>query len=123
MHYGGYATNNPTILPEPYAYETGFAVQTVIADQINGQANLNYNPNNGPVVAPWLSWGTYDWANGMTPNGNALADSSGLEWNCADLGPDGVHASTVGKYKDAALLTTFFKTDETTTPWYLTTQQ
>jgi hypothetical protein len=73
MHYGGYATNTPIILPEPYAYETGFAVQTVIADQINGQANLNYNPNNGPVVAPWLSWGTYDWANGMTPNGNALA--------------------------------------------------
>jgi Putative Ig domain/Abnormal spindle-like microcephaly-assoc'd, ASPM-SPD-2-Hydin len=120
MHYGGYATNSPTeILPEPYAYETGFATQDVIADQINGQANLNYNPNNGPVVAPWLSWGTYDWANGMLPNGNALPVTSGLEWSCADLGPDGVHASTVGKYKDAALLTTFMKTDETVTPWYL----
>jgi len=119
MHYGGYATNNPEILPEPYAYETGFAMQTVIADQINGDADLNYNPNNGPVVAPWLSWGTYDWANGMLANGSALADSSGLEWSCSDLGPDGVHASTVGKYKDAALLTTFFKNDETVEPWYL----
>lgn len=119
MHYGGYAVNNPEILPEPYAYETGFAVQTVIADQINGQANLNYNPANGPVVAPWLSWGTYDWANGMTADSKALAASSGLEWSCADLGPDGVHASTVGAQKDAALLTSFFKSDETAEPWYL----
>jgi hypothetical protein len=123
MHYGGYATNNPEILPEPYAYETGFAMQTVIADQINGQANLNYNPNNGPVVAPWLSWGTYDWANGMLANGDALPDSSGLEWSCSDLGPDGVHASTVGKNKDAALLTTFMKSDETVQPWYLAPAQ
>ena len=119
MHYGGYATNNPEILPEPYAYETGFAMQAVIADQINGAANLNYNPNNGPVVAPWLSWGTYDWANGMLADGTALAASTGLEWSCSDLGPDGVHASTVGKYKDAALLTTFMKSDETVEPWYL----
>jgi hypothetical protein len=123
MHYGGYATNNPEILPEPYAYETGFATQTVIADQINGDADLNYNPNNGPVVAPWLSWGTYDWANGMLANGDALAASAGLEWSCSDLGPDGVHASTVGKYKDAALLTTFMKSDETVEPWYLAPAQ
>jgi hypothetical protein len=119
MHYAGYATNNPEILPEPYAYETGFAVQSVIADQINGQANLNYNPNNGPVVAPWISWGTYDWANGMLANGNAYADSAGLKWSCADVGPDGVHASTVGKEKDSALLVNFMKSDETVTPWYL----
>ena len=123
MHYGGYATNNPEILPEPYAYETGFATQAVIADQINGAANLNYNPNNGPVMAPWLSWGTYDWANGMLADGTALAASIGLEWSCSDLGPDGVHASTVGKYKDAALLTTFMKSDETVEPWYLAPAQ
>jgi hypothetical protein len=119
MHYAGYATNNPEILPEPYAYETGFAMQTVIADQINGQADLNYNPNDGPVVAPWIAWGTYDWANGMTANGNASAASSGLEWTCADLGPDGVHASTVGKNKDSALLVNFFKNEPTAASWYL----
>ncbi len=119
MHYAGYATNDPEILPEPYAYETGFAMQSLIADQINGDANLNYNPNNGAVVAPWLSWGTYDWANGMLANGNALPALAGLEWGCADLGPDGVHASMVGKNKDAALLTSFFLNDETVEPWYL----
>ena len=119
MHDGGYATNNPLILPEPDAYETGFAMQTIIAEQIDGAANLNYNPNKGPVVAPWLSWGTYSWANGMLANGNAWPDSGGLEWSCSDLVHDGGHASSVGKTKDAALLTTFFKTDETATPWYL----
>jgi Putative Ig domain/Transmembrane protein 131-like N-terminal len=119
MHYGGYATNDPEILPEPYAYETGFAMQTVIAGQINGQADLNYNPNNGPVVAPWIAWGTYDWANGMLANGYASADSGGLVWNCADLGPDGVHASAAGKYKDSALLVNFFKNEPTAASWYL----
>ena len=123
MHYAGYATNNPLILPEPYAYETGFAIQTVIADQINGAANLNYNPNIGPVMAPWLSWGTYDWANGMLANDSGRLPSSGLEWSCSDVGPDGVHASAAGKYKDAALLTTFMKSDETVTPWYLAPEQ
>jgi hypothetical protein len=123
MHYAGYATNDPEILPEPYAYETGFAMQTVIADQLDGAANLNYNPNNGPVVAPWLSWGTYDWADGMMADGKALATLTGLEWGCADLGPDGVHASTAGRYKDAALLMSFFKSDETVTPWYLAPEQ
>lgn len=122
MHYGGYAVNNPEILPEPYAYETGFAMQTVIADQINGQSDLNYNPLNGPVVAPWIAWGTYDWANGMLANGTALPLSSGLEWSCSDYSPDGVHASIAGKYKDAALLTSFFKTDPTVTPWFLAPQ-
>jgi hypothetical protein len=55
----------------------------------------------------------------MLANGNALPALEGLEWSCADLGPDGVHASTIGKYKDAALLTSFFLNDETVEPWYL----
>ena len=119
MHYTGYATNNPVVLPEPYAYETGFAMQDIIAQQINGSPALNYNPANGPVMVPWLSWGTYDWANGMLANGNSSNSSAGLEWSCSDLGPDGVHASTDGGYKDAALVTGFLKTDETAAPWFL----
>jgi hypothetical protein len=117
MHYGGYSTGD--IVPEPYSYETGFAMQSIIADQINGDAALNYNPNNGPVMAPWLSWGVYDWANGMLADGNATSFTDGLEWSCSDMGGDGVHASSVGKNKDAALLISFFKSDETTTPWFL----
>lgn len=112
VHYGDYGP--PTGYPEPYAYEFGFAVQTVIEDQMNGKAGLNWNPANGPVVSPFLLWGPYLWANGMVPR------SDGLVWTCQDMSNDGLHPSTVGKNKEAALLSTFFKTDPTTTPWFLT---
>jgi hypothetical protein len=100
--------------PEPYAYETAFAVRGMIEDQLNGNANLNYNPNNGPVMAPWLSWADYDWANGMIPR------SDGLVWTCQDFLPDGTHNSLpTGREKDANLLMNFFKTDDATMPWFL----
>ncbi|HZQ23247.1 MAG TPA: choice-of-anchor D domain-containing protein [Terriglobales bacterium] len=109
--YGGYST---VTYPEPYPYEAGFAFESVIADQINGDPNLNYNPSNGPVLAPWLSWGPYIWANGLQPR------SDGLTWSCQDLGDDGVHPSSPqGRDKTAGISATFFKTDETTTPWFL----
>lgn len=100
--------------PEPYAYEAGFAVKNAIADQINGAANLNYNPANGPVVAPWMSWGPYYWSNGM------LGRNDGLVWDCEDFSADGTHpSSTFGQLKVATALLNFLKTDDTTTPWYL----
>jgi hypothetical protein len=100
--------------PEPYAYETAFAVRGMIEDQLNGNANLNYNPNNGPVTAPWLSWADYDWANGMIPR------SDGLVWTCQDYLPDGTHNSLpTGREKDANMLMNFFKTDDATVPWFL----
>src|SRR5262249_57479312 len=40
--------------PEPYAYETGFAVKWAIQDQLNGKGNLNFDASKGPVVAPIL---------------------------------------------------------------------
>ena len=61
---------------EPYAYESAFAVRGMIQDQINGVAAMNYNPANGPVVAPWVAWGPYIWANGL------LARRDGLTWPC-----------------------------------------
>ncbi|MGA8765006.1 MAG: hypothetical protein WB562_19205, partial [Candidatus Sulfotelmatobacter sp.] len=110
-HYGAYEPSNS--YPEPYSYEFGFAVQAVIEDQMNGQANLNWNAANGPVMAPFLLWGPYDWANGMVPR------SDGLVWTCQDMSSDGLHPSLAGRNKEAALLATFFKTDPTATPWFL----
>jgi Abnormal spindle-like microcephaly-assoc'd, ASPM-SPD-2-Hydin len=110
-HYGAYEPSKS--YSEPYSYEFGFAVQTIIEEQINGQANLNWNPANGPVMAPFLFWGPYTWANGMVPR------SDGLVWTCQDMASDGLHPSTVGRNKEAALLATFFKTDPTATPWFL----
>jgi len=120
MQYGGYS-NPPNLegvptYPEPYSYESGFAVQSVIANQIDGNADLNFNPSNGPVMAPWLSWGPYNWANGMSAN-------NGLTWPCQDYASDGLHPSVpAGRNAYAGLLVTFFKTDDTTMPWFLAPQ-
>jgi Transmembrane protein 131-like N-terminal len=111
LHYGAYQPSNS--YPEPYTYEFGLAVQNVIADQINGNPALNNNPANGPVKAPLLLWGPYTWSNGL------LGRSDGLTWGCQDVTSDGLHPSAGGRNKEAGLLTTFFKTDPTTTPWFL----
>jgi hypothetical protein len=116
--YGGFSNGvGSPDNPEPYAYEVGWAVKWAIQDQLNGNTNLNYNPLLGPVVAPWMSWGTYYWANGM------LGRADGLEWNCADFSADGTHPSStggrLGQLKVATEILNFLKTDDTTTPWYL----
>jgi hypothetical protein len=111
LHYGGYGAT--ASYPEPDAYEFGLAVQNVIADQINGNPALNNNPANGPVVAPLLLWGPYLWSNGL------LGREDGLTWDCQDFSSDGLHNSPIGRNKEAGLLTTFLKSDQTATPWYL----
>jgi hypothetical protein len=112
--YGGYSNGISNANPEPYAYEVGFAMQKVVADQLAGLSSLNYDPSKGPVMAPWISWGTYDWANGMLPRGD------GLVYTCQDMLPDGRHPSpNYGAPKVASIWLDFFKTDPTTTPWFL----
>jgi hypothetical protein len=114
--YDGYAngTHAPSD-PEPYAYESSFAVKWAIQDQINGSPNLNYDPTLGPVMAPWMAWGPYDWANGLS------ARSDGLVWDCQELTSDGIHPSNpVGREKESNILLNFFKSDETAVPWFVT---
>ena len=108
-------TADPTSLnPEPFAYESGFSVKWMIENQINGNPALNYNPTNGPVSAPWLSWGPYIWADGTAPR------SDGFVWTCpTDLESDYTHPNSNGVTQVAAQLLAFFKTDPTATPWYL----
>jgi hypothetical protein len=109
--YAGYASS--TLNPEPYAYQSAFAVKWLIEEQLNGSAALNFDPAKGPVLAPWLSWGPYLWADGLTPR------SDGLTWICDDFQPtDGTHPSTSGRNKVAGLLLDFFKTDPTTARWF-----
>jgi hypothetical protein len=111
--YAGYSNGVAKINPEPYAYEAGFAVKNAINDQLNGNSNLNYNPLLGAVKAPWMSWGPYYWGDGL------LARKDGLVWTCQDLQADGTHPSTSGEVKVAGQILNFFKTDDTTTPWFL----
>jgi PKD repeat protein len=108
-------TNTPTDLnPEPFAYETGFAVKWTIEDQINGAGNLNFDPAHGVVVAPISLWGPYIWADGLN------ARSDGFTWLCSDLESDFTHPTASGGVpKVADQLLAFFKTDPTATPWFL----
>lgn len=108
-----YTDDNTSLNPEPFAYESGFAVQWVIADQINGTGNLNFDATKGAVVAPYLSWGPYLWADGTNPR------SDGFTWLCEDVQSDFTHPSPSGVGKVAAELLTFFKTDSIATPWFL----
>jgi len=105
--YGGYATS--TLNPEPFAYQTGFAVKGLIAQQIAGAAELDVVSGK----APWLAWGPYLWADGLTPR------FDGLTWACGDLQSDGTHPSAGGQAKVARMLLDFFHSDATARPWYL----
>jgi hypothetical protein len=109
--YGGYATNR--LNPEPYAYESGFAVKWMIEDQLKGKEDLDFDAAKGKIMAPWLSWGPYLWANGEKKNEDGLLSVRG------DFGPDGTHHTAQGQRKMAAQLLRFFKTDSTTKGWFL----
>ncbi|MFB3828212.1 MAG: hypothetical protein ACE15B_15695 [Bryobacteraceae bacterium] len=109
--YAGYALSAAN--PEPFAYEFGFSNKWVIADQIAGKPELNYDPAKGPVRAPWIAWGPYLWADGVK------ARSDGLVWLREELGQDGMHPSNAGRDKVARLLLEFLKTDATAKPWFL----
>ena len=63
--YGGWALREGN--REPFSYETGYAVKWLIEEQLRGDEALNFDPQKGEVKAPWLSWGSYLWANGDRP--------------------------------------------------------
>jgi hypothetical protein len=112
--YAGYATGVSQLNPEPFAYQSGFSVKWLVAAQIAGtDPGLNYDPQSGPVEAPWLAWGPYLWADGLVPR------SDGLIWECADFQNDGTHPADSGRAKVANLLLDFFTSDPTATPWFL----
>jgi hypothetical protein len=109
--FGGYAKTR--LNPEPYAYESGFAVKWLIEQQLKGDPALNADPTKGEVKSPWLSWGPYLWNNGKTKR------PDGLVWVEEDFAADGTHPSLSGRRKVAEQLVRFFKNDSTSKPWFL----
>lgn len=109
--YGHYSLNPNR--EEPTAYESGFGFKWLIEAQLGGLPGLNFDPDAGPVRAPWLSWGPYLWADGVNPR------SDGLVWLCDDMADDGHHPGPSGRLKVAERLLEFFRTDPTTRPWFL----
>lgn len=98
--YGGYAST--PLNPEPYAYQSAFAVKWLVADRIAGR-----------IKGPWVGWGPYLWADGT----RARAD--GLAWSCSDFREDGTHPSDAGRRKVAERLMRFFTTNRTAKPWFV----
>ncbi len=109
--YAGHAAT--PLNPEPYAYESAFAVRRLIRDQIEAKPGESTNPGGGDIDAPVLLWGPYLWADGV-----AGRQADDLVWTREDLAGDGTHPSTSGQRKVAALLLRFFKTDPTTRTWF-----
>lgn len=100
--YGGYAST--ALNPEPFAYDSGFAVKWLVLDRIAGK-----------LKGPWVAWGPYLWTNGEKGR------KDGLVWTCADTRPsDGTHPSPSGQQKVAQLLLNFFTANPTARPWFVT---
>lgn len=93
--------------PEPYAYETAFAVRHLIERQMKGEAALS------PKKAPLLLWGPYLWAEGA--KGRKLDD---LKWEPRDFTGDGVHPAESGREKVARQLLEFFSTNPLAKGWF-----
>jgi hypothetical protein len=97
--YAGYAVSH--LNPEPFAYESGFAVKWLVQDGISGRL--------GRV---WVGWGPYLWTDGLSGR------RDGLTWACEDVVADGMNPSPSGVRKVTRLLTEFFSTDPTARPWF-----
>jgi hypothetical protein len=118
--YGGYATTD--LNPEPYAYESGFAVKWAIESQINEMRGQPWNERAGTLnyakkLAPLIVWGPYLWANGTTAR-----RSDGFSWNREDFEEDGTHPSQSGETKVAGMLMDFFKNSPYAKCWFVVNQ-
>ena len=93
--------------PEPYAYETAFAVRHLIQRQMKGEDAL------AAGKSPLLLWGPYLWAEGTKGR-----QSDDLKWEAGDFTGDGVHPSESGREKVAQRLLEFFSTDPLARGWF-----
>jgi len=124
--YGGYAVGGEDDAdPEPFAYESGFAVKWLIQAQDNQAATGVVDPVAGDVSyqhSPWVAWGPYFWADGATPRSDGLVwcfGQKGAPCNGEfDFSSGGLHLNPTGANKAANLMMNYFTTAPYTAPWF-----
>jgi hypothetical protein len=99
--YAGYATTD--LNPEPFAYESAFAVKWLIGKDIRSETKEK----------PWLAWGPYLWTDGTAGR------ADGFVWECSDVAADGTHPSASGEQKVADLLLEYMTTRATAESWFV----
>jgi hypothetical protein len=98
--YAGYIGNEnrgPKELAEPTAYYNGWTVKWLIEKQIMNESGYDYQ------TIPFIDWGPYLWTDGTKGN------KAGYKWLCDDAGKGGIHPSSKGRMKEAALVYLYFK--------------
>ena len=95
---------------EPAPYYNGWGEKFFIEDQINGVAGTQYKGDS--AVAPLVTWGWYQWANGTT-----IPRQDGFIWT-QDETVDGLHATTDGQDTLSTRFQNFLLTDKYASVWY-----
>jgi hypothetical protein len=112
--YGGYAAAG-SLNPEPFAYESGFAVKWLIDAQIQQQHTGVVDPTAGDVsynAVPWMAWGPYFWASGSTSR------ADGVSWTANDFRlSDMTHPSAQGVSKVSGMMLEFYLSSPYS-PWF-----
>lgn len=118
IHYTGYTSpehKRYDYLIEPYGYWSNLVVKNVISLQINGDTRLTYSGVG--KVAPFITWGPYFWADGVTPRAY-----DGLLWSCDNFRDDtiggGFHLKDTFKFKEGDLIDSFFINNPVAKIWY-----
>jgi hypothetical protein len=114
--YGGYSDR--PLNPEPYAYESAFAVRWVIEEWMKAEPRKEPSDVEIDADRPVVLWGPYLWADGVVPR-----QSDQLVWLREDLSVDGTHPSSLGREKVAKMLLHHFQTHEAARRWFVRTEQ
>ena len=95
---------------EPCPYYNGWACKFAIEDQIHGKPGTEYKGDS--AVAPMVTWGWYQWADGTTNPRN-----DGFVWLPSETA-DGLHANDEGQDTLSTRFRNFLLTDPVAKIWY-----
>lgn len=119
--FGGYSSIGRN--PEPYAYEAALSVRWIVVGQVLTMRTADLGPYWDSRIGdinynhdfPWVSWGPYFWANGITPR------FDGLVWERSDFEENGEDLSAPGAAKAGAFMLRSLLLDPTTANWFTAT--